>query len=778
MKSTVDPTSSSSSSSTPNFGEATLKNCDREPIHIPGSIQPHGLLFVLKEPDLTILQISANTKELLSISPDKALQLNLREILTKESMAFFSVENLQLSSFIRLNPMKITTRIGGQHLKWSGVLHRSQKLLVLELEKTHESDHPQDLRFATLAAQSLSRFQNLIDAPEIFETLSGEVKQLTGFDRVMTYRFHEEGDGEVIAEVKETQLEPWLGLHYPASDVPQQARTLYEKNTLRLIPDVSYQPSPLLSNENGLFKTPLDLTYSLLRSVSPTHCEYLSNMGVKASLAISLLKNGKLWGMIICHHYKGKKWISHEVRSQCTLLGQMISWRLSERIQIEENSLPLTAKIAENQLLSSLTVEAHFPHALLKEESSLMNLTQAGGAVAFYENEIYLIGKTPDLEQVKGLLGWLQDRLNDQPVFQTNCLSKYYPKAELFKDVASGILAISFSKTTLETLIWFRPEILQVVRWGGNPNLPSHPNEPEQTPPSLSPRTSFAVWKETVQLHSHPWKPWQIESALTLKTVVLGLILKKASDTRRLNEELRKALRSRDDFLSTASHELKNPLTALHLQVELLLKLSRTNPGDLPRNKIVPKLELTLQQVKRINQLIDNLLDVSRIRERKLKLKVEELNLSRIATQAAELFQPEFAVAGRTLNLTVKPDVTGHWDSIRLNQVITNLLSNALKYGGSKPVEMKVWSQNESAFLAVKDQGIGIEDDNISRIFGRFERATSNPNYKGLGLGLWISKQIVEAFRGKISVQTSLGQGSEFTLELPTNPSYFEWNLD
>ena len=229
-----------------------------------------------------------------------------------------------------------------------------------------------------------------------------------------------------------------------------------------------------------------------------------------------------------------------------------------------------------------------------------------------------------------------------------------------------------------------------------------------------------------MRFRSLPWTSLQINAARDLKSMIVDIIVKRASELNRLNTDLSKALRSRDDFLSIASHELKTPLTALHLQVQLMLLSAQLTPGDFPRETLLPKLELAREQVEKLDQLIDNLMDVSQITADKVRINVEDaVNLTAILQDLIQIYETQFKMANHELQYNIQPAVIGHWDAMRLGQIITNLIMNALKYGGSKPVEVTLLADEKWAVLSVKDQGVGIAEDKISLIFERFERAVS-----------------------------------------------------
>ena len=287
-----------------------LTNCDREQIHIPGLIQPHGLLLVLQEPAFEILQVSNNAF--------KFLGLHTQELLGQELNVFLDEQQIKLikecleEGFETVNPLKIT--IDTQQAatkKFDAIVHRSNQGIILELEPTAFVEDVSIFNLYRLTISRINRMRNAASLSELSQIIVQEVRKLTGFDRVMLYQFYSDGSGSVIAENKQDHLEPFLGLCYPDSDIPKQAKKLYTVNPIRLIPDVNYQAVKIISDQNHLGSQPLDLSFSVLRSVSPMHIEYLQNMGVTASMSISIIKNKKLWGLIACHHYQ-PKYLSYE----------------------------------------------------------------------------------------------------------------------------------------------------------------------------------------------------------------------------------------------------------------------------------------------------------------------------------------------------------------------------------------------------------------------------------------------------------------------------------
>ena len=734
-----------------------LSNCDREPIHIPGTIQPHGVLLAVTEPDLVVVQASTNSERLLGIAPGDLLGANLPSILDTAGTTTLA-RALEAHSFRQVNGLPVA--IGDHTL--DAILHRSEGLLIVELE-THEEQAPGTVsvdanalnEFTVQARNTLRRLQRAGTLAALWPTLAKEMRDITGFDRVMVYRFSErDGSGEVIAEDRREDLEPYLGLHYPATDIPQQARYLYVLNRLRIIPDAAYTPVPITPADNPLTGRRLDLSHAALRSVSPIHCEYLANMGVRASMSISLVKDEQLWGLIACHHTTPRR-LPYRLRALCELLGDVCSWMLGPRIESEENRRRMQTNTVQRHLMEAMSAQPDLMVALTTSMPSLLDMVEASGFAVAHEGKLATLGKTPSQEQLDALVRWLSASM-EGPVYATDALPGAYPPAHEFKDEGCGLLATAVSKAQGLFLMWFRPELVYEVRWGGDPRKPVDV-EGER----LTPRKSFAMWKETVRLRSRPWAAWEHDAATEMRNLTATVVLQQAAEIFRLNIGLEEALHSRDEFLSMASHELKTPMQTLTLQLEALAFASAANqltPGQLGR-----RLATARRQVARLDKLVSQLLDVSRISGGRLELDRAEVDLGVLAREVAGRFSDD----GVPIHLDTDGDTTGWWDEFRLDQVLTNLLSNAIKYGRGQPVDIIVRDLGESVRCSVRDRGMGIAFEEQARLFERFERAVPSVHFAGFGLGLWITRQIIERHGGSIEVESSPDRGATFTFTLP-----------
>ena len=545
----------------PELEEVDLTNCDREPIHISGQIQPHGVLLVVREPQLEILQLSENTQDLLGFDAKSAigqdLSLFFAEVQLKKLKACLLNENLKT-----VNPIKLSVEKADKSLEFDCILHRGEGVLIVELELATTQENLSVFSFYHSVRSTVSQIQSAKNLKELCQLTVEEVRRISGFDRVMVYQFNPEGNGAIIAEEKVESLSPFLGLNYPKSDIPKQARQLYLLNWLRLIPDINYQPVPLVSANNPVTNQPLDLSLSVLRSVSPVHIEYLQNMGVAATISISLIKDQKLWGLIVGHNYTPKH-LNYEVRAACEFIGQVMSLELQSKEGNEDYDYKLHLKSIHTKIFEDISTSENLSQVLVKCQHNLLEAVNAQGAAIIFGDNCYRVGQTPQGESLKYLTNWVQKKLKKE-IFYTDSLTKFYPEAEDFKNTASGCLAIAISPTQKIYILWFRPEVIKTVNWAGNPNKPVEIDEDGSH--RMSPRKSFELWKENVSCQSLPWKQCEIDAALELKKAMINIVLRQAEKLEKLNTALEASVareREKSEHLKTAMYELQRTQTQL-----------------------------------------------------------------------------------------------------------------------------------------------------------------------------------------------------------------------
>lgn len=530
-----------------------LSHCDELPIHIPGCIQSHGVLFALQE-DLTIVQVSENTESLLGYEAKKLLNNNLKALFPSTQLSLLREALLSSNNLSVFNPFCLSLDVGGKFVKFNGMVHRNEQALILELEPQCSVELKPSLWHYHAAKAVIKKFHEIKTVTELLNCAVREIRTLTGFKRVMVYQFDAQWNGCVVAEDKHEDLNPLLNLHFPASDIPKPVRDLYQRHWLRLIVDVDASPAQLMPLNFPETDTPLDLSFSILRGVSPIHLDYLRNMGVKASFSISLLKNHQLWGLIACHHDEPKL-ISYEERNVCELIGQVLSGQLAILTENQNYEYTLTLKAEKFRLLNVLSSGAdNFLDILIDHQTSLLKLVNAQGAAIALNNNLALLGKTPTETQVKALIEWLSklkeseweikngeltmtlDSLPIAKVFHTNRLPTLYPPAHDYKKTACGLLALPLSDHQSDYLLWFRPEEIETLNWAGDPHQ-SVTFDPENL--RWSPRKSFEIYKQDIYLTAQPWQSIEIEMVQGLSSLKhIAAYKTEAEEKRHLIQEL------------------------------------------------------------------------------------------------------------------------------------------------------------------------------------------------------------------------------------------------
>lgn len=730
---------------------------EQQTIHLSGQIQPHGVVLVLEEPKLKILQVSNNTFTVFGTTPENIVQKNLEEVFDT-----FQVERLKAGlanenqDFI--NPTKIWARKkGDDYIVFDGIFHRNPDgFLILELEPAISQENIPFLSFYHLARASINQLEATSNLKDFCQIIVNEVRKVTGFDRVMLYKFDEDGHGAVIAEEKVENLESYLGLHYPESDIPKVARKLFSSNWIRLIPDAKSQPVQLFPTINPISQHPLDLTFSILRSASPCHIEYLHNMGVGASLTISLIKDQKLWGLIACHH-QTPKYVSYELRKACEFLGRVIFAELSTREETADYDYRMKLTYVQSMLIEYMSQADNFIDGLVKHQPNLLDLANAQGAAVCFGNNCTMVGETPKQEEINFLMQWLQNNVSEE-VFSTDSLPLIYPDAEKFKNVASGLLAIAISKKNY--VLWFRPEVIQTVNWGGNPHKAFEANQTEKGL-RLSPRKSFELWKQTVRLKSLPWKPVEVKAALELRKAIINIVLRQADELAQLAHDLERSNAELKKFAYVASHDLQEPLNQVANYVQLL-EMRYQNQLDEDANEFIT---FAVEGVSLMQTLIDDVLAYSRVDMQGIEFELNDVE--KALHQALANLRTRIAESGAVITHDPLPTVLA--DSTQLMQLFQNLIGNAIKFRSEQSPEIHVGaSRLEDAWLfSVRDNGIGIEPQFGDRIFIIFQRLHTRDEYPGTGMGLAICKKIVECHRGRIWVESELGQGATFYFTIP-----------
>lgn len=522
-----------------------LNSCDTEPIHIPGQVQPYGFLLVLTR-EFEIISASENAGEFLGIPQERLVGATLDQ--------FFSLRALRTirGRMVMLRSPDAVERIFGVELRDGGsafdvAVHFSGPYCILDAEPSTTEDA---LNASDFVRAMLTRLRHTATFEAFCREAARQMKALTGFDRVMVYRFDPDGAGEVIAEVAQAHLVSYLGLHYPASDIPKQARVLYTRNWLRIIPDINAKQIAL--NPPTGPAGPFDLSMSVVRGVSPIHIEYLQNMGVGASMSVSILREGKLWGLFACHHYSPRI-ISFERRTAAELFGQMFSWILESREREQDVSYEARARELNERMMTAMASGKATLDTMKPLIDEIARIVECDGVALWSKEEATSSGITPTKDEIIGLVNFISKQA-PKGVLAVNDISSIYPPAADFTERAAGMLAVPISRIPGDYLIFFRSEVTRSVTWAGDPTKPVTigPNGTR-----LTPRKSFETWKEVVRGKSEHWRDADIRIAESLRVTLLEVILRM---TDAAEKERRSAQERQELLIAELNHRVRNIL--------------------------------------------------------------------------------------------------------------------------------------------------------------------------------------------------------------------------
>ena len=747
------------------------------PIRTPGAIQPYGALLAVNPGTFIVEQVSQNVRTYIGKSPKQLLGRPLRRVLSENQI--LKLKAAIASESEGLNWFQLTLSVKGKPAHFDVAVHQIQGVVIIELEPKIALSSERILFDSRVRIEKiLSRLQQVKNISDFLSLVAQEIQNLTGFDRVMVYRFDGDSAGVVEAESKVENLSPYLGLRFPSTDVPALARALFQDNPVRLIPNVNYEPVPIVtaqaadSQASSEVAAGLDMGNTILRQASPCHMQYLKNMGVAATMTLPLIKDQKVWGMIACHHQTPKR-LPYEVRATCEFLGRVIGLELTSKVNYADLVYQKHLQTLLSDFIEAIAQAPDLKTALIDPGPLLSQMVGAEGVAVCLEGEISLIGETPELAQVHELMSWANSRV-DGNIYYTEMLAEQYPPAESFRKTASGVLLLQVSQVRQYSILWFRPEVIQTVAWAGDPC--AGVNTSEDGTIELTPRRSFEIWQETVHYCSLPWRKCEVDTALELRNSLVGIILNKADELAQFNLELQRSNRELDFFAYAASHDLQEPLRGIYNYANLVMQDSAEAIDPIGRDRLSTMMGLT----QRMQSLIDGLLHFSRLGQAELQPK--QINLDQMLKRVVQLLKVSRKETEFELRLP-RPLPVVNADPVLIEELFSNLISNAIKYNSesSKWVEIGYWTSEEANYPAthkkfslaaqvvfyVKDNGIGIRERHLDKIFRLFKQLHARDKYgSGTGVGLTITQKIIERHGGHIWVESVYGEGTAFYFTL------------
>lgn len=750
-----------------------LATCELEPIHIPGSVQPHGALLTFDLQDLRIVHAGGDTTGVLGAPTTDLLGALATDVLRADQIHRLLALIDARRTLVR--PVFAFTMDNDAYGVTDVVVHMVDGLLVLEFEPRRM---PMIEDALTLVQGMMHHVQQSGSLSAFFEAVANQVRAATGFDRVLVYRFAADCGGAVVAEARAEGVDSLFGLNFPASDVPRQARELYLKNLIRNIPDARYTPLPILPPLNPLNGKPLDLSYSTLRSVSPMHRQYLANLGIVGSMSLSLVSDGKLWGLIVCHHYE-PRYLPHRLREACELFAGMTSSHLQMRLVETDLETQVHSMRIHEELVERMGREADLADGLIRFRPNLLDLVLASGVAVWIEGQFNAIGATPTRAQVEAVVNWL-NATGKEGVFHTDSLPTVYAPATRFPEIASGLLALSVSRTPRDYVLWFRSEISRMVSWSGVSDRPAAERPEGET---LTPRRSFAVRQSAVRLYAHPWLPTEIDAAHRLRLSLLEITLRRIDQAAReravIQQQQEKLTQELDrrlvDLQSTAEALKRETERRAVLEAELSQVLRRTVADqEAERRRIARELHDTLGQSLTLLQLgleelagttagsqeliagLDALRavtaefgrDLNRLAWEIRPTALDDLGIQTAIRNLLESWSERSDIAF-DLHLTLNDERLSPEIETTLYRVLQEALTNVVRHANATRVGVMLNSSDQLVTMIIEDDGHGFFSDN-----------THLENLPPKRLGLLGIRERVALVDGTLEVESSPDRGT------------------
>lgn len=740
--------------------------CGKQPLHNTSQIQPHGVVVVVDKKNLRVLQVSSNFQSLFT-KQEELLGRSLSDLIASES-----VEEIKRKTTGNAGIVSVVLSIKSDEKRYLSLVHEKNECLVIETEFRNlieEARIPVSV-FLSKLQSVMSDINRCNTVAEVAAVTARQIKMLSGFDKVMVYSFDEEWNGTVIAEEMGAGMETYLGLKFPASDVPKPARDLYLKNPYRVIPDRDYKPVDLMPEINPVTGLKADLSDARLRSVLPVHLEYLKNMNVKASMSTRIVHKEQLWGLIACHH-RTEKFLSFGECSTFELISNVVSSKISSIVNRDAHETTIRLRESLNVINDHLFVYDNLVNALMNYKKALLTVLAAEGFAICWDGHITTYGLVPEDDEIDELADWLGEKKFSK-ILSLHALSTAHEKAKSYANVGSGLIALAIQPYQRRYILGFRGELIKHVTWGGNPD---NVLTIEKDSGVYHPRNSFAVWKETVRYTSAPWSHEELGIAERFRNIVVEhtlqslanslekKVLERTEALAASKNELEKTFNELMQITYVASHDLREPARKIQVFGSKLKAAFKEGEGR-------QSLDRILLASQRITGLLGDLVNYSRLSH---PAATSLTDLDQIVKEVIEDFDMSISDQSVTLQVSDFPVVHAVPDEMR--QVFYSLFSNALKFSRpDTPLKISISSAIENEGnkagryrIDFTDNGIGFDQEYSERVFEMFRTLHPPDKYEGRGIGLAITRKIIEKLNGTITAQSVRGEGTTFSIRLP-----------
>lgn len=719
--------------------------CHEEPIHIPGYIQSFGYLIGIDAISHSITFFSRNIVDILNIEKEELL-------FDRKIVDFPEIFGSVMNSDLYTSLSDFTKRenethfdkvfISGKEYHFS--VFRSGKHIFLEFEAVLQNPNKR-------ISNKYDNFYVIENEKELWEQLLSTLSKIVNYDRMMVYKFMMDGSGKVIAEKRNDHMESYLGLYYPESDIPRQARELYLKKRKRIFSDVYADTVPLISRTDGK----IDLSFAASRGMSPVHGQYIKNSGASSSFSVSIIIDDHLWGLVTCQNSEPKH-IDLEDRVQAGIFTALASNAYSSFKSKSALNYQLELNERSSQLKAEFLKHNHLFDSLADNKGKIRNLPEADGLAIISEGNTVVSGTVPEHATIDKIAHWALENTQDS-IYTNRSFLKEYGQELALDENAAGVIIYFIERSKKEMLIWFRREFDEHINWAGNPEkkIGVVVQDGEEMH-IVSPRTSFHTFTENIKGISKRWNSKNISAVQAVRDVILETSHKQYNAIKALNNELRKVNEELDSFSYTISHDLGTPLTVMKLNAQVLL--SNFEKTEKNRNK----LNSIIEEIDNMAEMMHDVLELSRAKHSEVDL--ERLQPSHTIVKISENAKITFDSPKSEIVIGECPDVLA--DKTMMHQVFLNIINNAVKYSSHQEnpkVEIGGIDNGQSIVYRISDNGIGIPEEEKHKMFKIFNRMDNAKKFKGNGVGLSIVHRIMKRIGGNVDYESNK-EGTSFIL--------------